>query len=94
MLLTDEEIRDIEVPCIKGKCPLNIADTPANEVRDDTCEVCEDKAIAKAQLKKVVEWLDTDCTEHSRVSDSYGKKYFDSHSDCPECWQALLEEVK
>ena len=47
----------------------------------------------KAQLKKVVEWLDTDCDEHPKVSDSYGIPYYDCRSECADCLQSLKEEL-
>ena len=45
--------------------------------------------LAKAQLKKVVEWGDDLCLEHAnkQVINVYKR-------ECPQCWQALLEEVK
>ena len=50
-----------------------------------------DEAIATAQLKKVIDWLDTECAEHPKVTD-YGERYLNHHVDCPECWQVLLKE--
>ena len=50
--------------------------------------------VAKAQLKKVVEWLEMDCDEHLKVSASYNKEFYYAHADCPECQQSLLEEIK
>ncbi len=53
-----------------------------------------DKAIAKAQLKKVVEWGNERCP-HTKDFDGIENipallyKRF-----CGVCWQALLEEVK
>lgn len=46
--------------------------------------------IAKAQLKKVVEWGDMPCVEHEHgaLQGYYMRRL------CKECWQALLEEVK
>lgn len=45
------------------------------------------REIAKAQLKKVVEWGDESCEEHA-VNQGTRKR------DCPFCWQVLLEETK
>ncbi len=55
---------------------------------------CQD--FAKAQLKKVVEWRNEECTEHSHTINISGvdRKMIVMHNDCEECWQALLEEVK
>ena len=50
-----------------------------------------DRAIAKAQLKKVVEWLEN---EHSFIKCSTeGQSWYEVDIDERE-WQALLEEVK
>ncbi len=49
--------------------------------------------VAKAQLKKVVEWGDTRCDGDEK---HYGSQFIPPplKRNCPECWQALLEEVK
>ena len=57
-------------------------------------KVYRGSVIAKAQLKKVVEWCDAPCLEHPKTDDSYGKPYTNCHSDCPECWQSLLKEIE
>ena len=51
---------------------------------------------AKAQLKKVVEWLPKKCTEHTTtVMMMNDEVVVDmSHQDCSECMQSLLDEVK
>lgn len=46
------------------------------------------RAIAKTQLKRVVEWGDEECPHEPWVHDD-AKKH-----TCDKCWQALLEEVK
>ena len=43
--------------------------------------------MCHAQLKKVVEWGDEECGEHSH-------RMTLSRRMCPECWQTLLEEVQ
>ena len=47
--------------------------------------------LAKAQLKKVVEWGDEDCPHLSKPAE-----YFDGQHkrECRDCWQALKKEVK
>jgi len=80
ILLTDEEI-----PGIEFKCHYITGFEKDSAVRlrkwgDD---------IAKAQLKKVVEWLYMPCTEHP-VSEAISPM----RKNCPKCWQALLEETK
>ncbi len=60
---------------------------------DEMCFECgqhDDSEVAKAQLKKVVEWGDEPCIEHEHGKrvDAVPRKH------CSECWQALLEEVK
>ena len=52
-------------------------------------EILNDRPVARAQLKKVVEWLYMPCREHP-VSDVISLM----RRDCEKCWQALLEEVK
>jgi len=43
----------------------------------------------KAQLKKVGDWADEACNEHTIGINGKLKR-----RQCPECWQALLEEVR
>jgi len=52
----------------------------------DSDHYCDCVDIAKAQLKKVVEWGDRDCPHIANV---LGKKHY-----CFYCWQALSEEVQ
>lgn len=46
-------------------------------------------AVAKVQLKKVVEWCGEYCTHRQGISgiQNMAKRY------CEDCWQVLLEEV-
>ena len=46
------------------------------------------KAIAKAQLTKILEWGDEDCLDHF----VYGQER--KRSNCEECWQELQEDAK
>jgi len=48
------------------------------------------RGIAKAQLKKMVEWADSYCTHRQGKGgiQNMPKRY------CEECWQALLEETR
>lgn len=71
------------------------------EIRDATCwdylsgdELILLRQSNKAQLKAVVEWLDSDCKEHPKVSDPNGKSSFYHHEDCPQCWLALRREIE
>jgi len=80
MLLTDEEI---VVALLSPK------DEGAEYFSQDIAiEDCE-RAIAKAQLKKVGDrlnhWYKELCPHTNRGSFKYG---------CIECWQSLLEEVE
>ena len=79
--LTDEEIKQ----AIEARFPFMY---PQEE------EVC--RLTAKAQLKKVVEWRNEECTEHDHTINISGfdHKVLVIHNDCEECWQALLEEAK
>ncbi len=45
--------------------------------------------VAKAQLKKVVEWGNDFCMDNSH----YGKREHNRKGLCLMCWQALLEEI-
>ena len=47
-----------------------------------------DRAITKAQAKKLMEWGDEICQE--RYLHLGGRK----RRECPTCWQALKEEIK
>lgn len=58
--------------------------------------------VCKAQFSKVVEWLESPCTEHERPFKSLamrqykkdGKIFMSYKGDCPECWEKLKREVK
>ena len=54
----------------------------------------EDDALLRAQLKKVVEWRNEECTEHSHTINISGidHRVIVMHNDCEECWQNILEE--
>ena len=74
MLLTDEEIAKI--------IQTNLGDE-LEELREYDWMVCEeDRAVAKAQLKKVILWGNTYCKEQNKPQ-----------RECGHCWQALLEEL-
>ena len=57
---------------------------------------------AKAQLKKVVEWGNENCTEHAvearesirRGLRMIGRPPVYPRHDCYTCWQSLLKEVE
>ena len=49
------------------------------------------EVVAKAQLKKVVEWGDGHC---SLLEHGDNAKWPIPRKHCLECWQVLLEEVK
>lgn len=77
--LTDEEIRQAWVE---------------TEEREEDSRfygvLVQDRAIAQAQLKKIVEWDRSACphTHHKDDLPLNGRK------DCYKCWQALLEEIE
>ncbi len=58
--------------------------------------------IAKAQLKKVVEWGDEDCPEHAveareslrRGLELCGLSPIYPRRECQTCWQALKKECE
>ena len=49
-------------------------------------------AIAKAQLKKVVEWGQELCKDHNRTQREE-QGWFVKRHDCPQCWQDLKKEA-
>ena len=53
-----------------------------------------DRAIAKEQLKQVVEWGNEDCHEHSYRSKLKREEYNRKRHRCFECWQDLLKEIE
>lgn len=74
MLLTNEEIKQAVI----DECNVNI------EVEDT------DKAVAKAQLKKVAEWVIEQNDFDGEEDNSPGAYYIINK----KLWQALLEEAK
>lgn len=79
MLLTDEE---------------NPYNNPAGREREEDGMFSKYEIFergAKAQLKKVVEWLEEDCPHDVTPQMPYRRA---KRKHCVECWQALLEEVK
>ena len=77
MLLTDEEIEQINIEWLKQS---GMPD--AEEYEWSVCVT--DQLIAKAQLKKIVKWGIGFC----RHKDGPLFK-----RECPHCWQDLLDEV-
>lgn len=53
-------------------------------------------AVAQAQLKKVIEWRNAECTEHNHTINisGFNHKVIVMHNDCEKCWQGLLGETK
>ena len=52
------------------------------------------RAVAKAQLKKDMEWGNEYCVYHPQLLPN-GSLYSSLHRrQCDECWQSLSEEVK
>ena len=81
--LTDEEIKRVMETMSSQGIMLN---------PEDYLE--EGKAVAKAQLKKVVEWGDEPCYIHLVKDGAVDTTEGIKRRECPKCWQALLEEVK
>jgi hypothetical protein len=44
-------------------------------------------ALCRAQVKKLIEWLEGDCTEHEPSIFAFTLPV--ERKDCPECWAAL-----
>ena len=61
--------------------------TDEEQMRAYDFDWCEGNigAVAKAQLKKVVEWGDEECSKHG------GGRF---KRECRLCWQALLKEIE
>ena len=79
MILNDEEI-------MKTKTPIAIRPFKNVKISPNSSVSQWDKEIAKARLKKVVEWADAPC-ECVPNGGRLGKQ-------CPECWQSILKEVE
>ncbi len=79
MLLNDEEIRRQLPSGIESDGSISRS-TVTHHHRE----------IAKAQAKKMVEWLEEDCP-HDTSFEVYVRA---KRLHCAECWQALLDEVK
>ncbi len=50
----------------------------------------EDERIAKVQVRRVIMWGDERCPHPS----TFDGQRLTRKKNCPECWQALLDEVK
>ncbi|KKN75004.1 hypothetical protein LCGC14_0385060 [marine sediment metagenome] len=86
ILLTDEEIRGA----------IQDYNATLNQCCDDsyfTIHADSFNAIAKAQLKKVVEWGNEWCPVHTIEISKDVTEVIAKHQCC-ECWQALLKEVE
>ena len=82
LLLTEEEIIEALNLVLKGGTIISLKPHYLREL----------EAIAKAQLKRLVEWGDTYCLqgkEHGRAS-SYANV---RKRECRYCWQQLLKEL-
>jgi len=53
----------------------------------NTIADCVIDEVARAAVKKVVEWLEEDCTEHTPPL--YAATYPVDRASCAECWAAL-----
>jgi len=47
-----------------------------------------DESLCRAQVKKLIEWLEGDCTEHEPSIFAFTLPV--ERKDCPECWAALI----
>ncbi len=78
ILLTDEEMQDAV-----GRV---MADKGLSQIAKEC--ITRDSIIAKAQLKKVVEWGSEPCYEHLSVMGGLPVR----RARCEICWQKLLKE--
>ena len=90
ILLTDEEIKELDINLMAGILAHHAM--AVKNGRDPTLEtseaLSERRKVAKAQLKKVVEWGIERCQEHYRGGGVFSRR------ECPKCWKDLLDEVK
>lgn len=50
------------------------------------------ETVAEAQLKKAMEWLNSDCP-HEQMEDFAGEKMAtQTRRECDECWQAQVDK--
>ena len=82
ILLTDEEILRTKLKDMNSTYPHLTTEA----IRRKLTLHSEDNEVAKAQLKKVGEWLDEHCCTMSNGGRMLGIP--------PDDWQALLSEVK
>ena len=91
MLLTDEEIKEAS----RGiKVPSSTLELEEWFGGMDKFFMEVKKVVAEAQLKKVIEWGNQQCTTHANCGTSGILTTGWYRKECPKCWQALLEEVK
>lgn len=88
ILLNDEEIEEIWENVEKQRFEHPDADKPDFQFFDP---VVYGKAVREAQLKKVIEWGEEDCTEHRKAVKNYKEHYYLPRRDCPLCQEALKE---
>jgi len=59
-----------------------------NKIDNGFSQKYREEWIAKAQLKKFIEWGDEICETH------YGSYLYIARRQCEDCWQSLLEEIR
>ncbi len=60
ILLTDTELEAYQSPCVKGECPFGHSLAASLSDSDPICDLCDSRATAKAQLKKVLKEAKTE----------------------------------
>ena len=83
MLLTDEEINDIDNELVGIPEWINEAD-------EYKSFLFSHRYFAKAQLKKLEEWGEEICLD---LGHTHKLDYLPRHS-CSECWQSLIGEIE
>ncbi len=73
---------------------MSILLTPEEILEAYHGRVSDIREVAKAQLKKVVEWLHEECFDHPYESELPSEEYNRKRYRCFECWQALLKEIE
>ena len=61
----------------------------------DTCKCCSANChdVARAQLRRIMEWGKAECFEHPYDSDLPEEEYNRKRNRCPECWETLEKEA-
>ena len=93
ILLNDEEIRNRWIEAYEEQ---NLESVDSEDLRNNLYyeDMYALKAVAKAYLKKAVEWGNEYCVWHPSRLPNGSLWASKRRHQCHYCWQALLDEVK